>query len=505
MNQRRRELLFWLSAIAVCAGPRLARLFYPYAWFEDSAYLYHGFALHAGGRPFLDLLFVHPPGFEALLSLMFGVFGVTYRVPEIASAVVMAGAGIMLFDFTRRLLDQWSGLTAAAVFSGSCLLARYHIYEREIYTAAIAVFVFWLMSQPGRGWLKYWFVGIAVGAGWAIKLSGIFLLAAVLAGLFFERRRPAALIVFAGAMIVGAGTWFYCFLRWGTPAFYQLVLFHFVKGTNVPVFTRFTQTFILDLNYVLPLGLAGILFSATGRPQRILTALSLHFMLVAVFFLFFSSTLWAHNMIDLLPSLSVGAGYGLWKVRQQITMGRGRSWSTAAVIASILIFLPLGAFDFRNNYQGWGYLPRRQVAEVSRLIRHHTPENRPIYAPQYLAAEAGRVRIGDYEELLGPYRWMLQTLAREGVRGLSRSRQFGTWLETVAKTIYLWRPEVDQAIADGQPSACVWDARFPEWTMNYEIDAIREKRDGLFSRAGYVVVYQRPPYTVWLHALCLDN
>jgi hypothetical protein len=145
------------------------------------------------------------------------------------------------------------------------------------------------------------------------------------------------------------------------------------------------------------------------------------------------------------------------------------------------------------------------VDEVARLVRDHTPADQPVYAPQYIAAEAGRSRIGDYEELLGPYRWMLQTLARDGVRGLRQSRGFGTWLETVAKTIYLWRPEVDQAIAEGRPSACVWDARFPEWTLNYEIDVIRESRDSLFSRAGYAVVYDRPPYTVWLHSRYLDN
>lgn len=505
MNQNRRDLLIWFLAVTVCVGPRLARLFYPYAWFEDSAYLYHGFALHAGGHPFIDLLFVHPPGFEALLSLLFGLFGVTYRVPEIVSCLVMAGTGILLFDFVRRVLDQWSGLTAAAVFSGSCLLARYHIFEREIYTAGLAVLVIWLLSQNHRGAWRYFLIGIASGIGLTIKLSGIFISMAVIIYLLLQRRKKQSGIVFAGTMIIGFGTWIYCFLRWGPPAFYQLVLFHFIKGANVSFFTRISETFILDLNYVLPLGLAGTLLCAAGKPQRILIVPCLHFILVTLFFLFFSATLWAHNMIDLLPSLSLGAGYALWKIRRLIQKRQGSIWTAIFIAATALLFIALGAFDFKNNYQGWGYIPRRTVTEVAQLLKNHTPANQPIYAPQYLAAEAGRVRIGDYEELLGPYRWMLQTMAREGVRGLSRSRSFGTWLETVAKTVYLWRPEVDQAIRDGQPSACVWDSRFPEWTMNYEIDVIREKRDGLFSRAGYVVIYEKPPYLVWLHAQYLDN
>ena len=497
--------IFWTVAFLIAALPRVIRLLYPYAWFEDTANIYHGFALQAGQRPFLDILTVHPPAFEGFLSLLYRIFGVTYTVPEILSALVMTTMALLLCDATRRLLDPVAAWFAAAVFSGASLLARYHIYEREVYTAALAVLVAWLLvARKEHVWL-YASIGVLCGAGFAVKFSGVFLPAAVVISLLAGKKWRPALIVALCSLAVGGGIWVFYFLKYGKPAFYQLILFHFVKGVNVSLFTRFRETFILDLNYLLPLGAAGAVLMAVDRRRRAFFPFVILFAEIVIFFLFFSSTLWAHNMIDLIPPLAAGAGYAFWRIKGMIL---NRHWPVGplVLIAGLgVVFAILGSFDFKNNYQGWGYIPRRQVADVARLIRVHTPENMPVYAPQYLANEARRLRVVDYEELLGPYRWMLETLARDGIRGLGKSREFGTWLDAVGKTAYLWRPDVDQALAEGSVSAAVWDSDFPEWNINYELDVIREQRSGFMARAGYVVIYDRDPYMVWLNMLYLDN
>jgi hypothetical protein len=481
------------------------RLLYPYAWFEDAAYIYHGFALQSGQRPFLDILVVHPPAFEGFLSILYRIFGVTYLVPEIFSALTMTAMALLLCDTTRRLLDPAAAWFAAAVFSGASLLARYHIYEREVYTAALAILVVWLLvARKERFWL-YASIGVLCGAGFAVKFSGLFLPAAVVIYLLIEKKWRPALTVAAFFLAVGAGVWIFYFLKYGKPVFYQLILFHFIKGVNVSLFTRLRETFVLDLNYLLPLGAAGVILMAGHRPRGVFFLFFILFAEIAIFFLIFSSTLWAHNMIDLLPPLAVGAGYAFWRVKGMAATRRLRIGPAALIAGLAAVFAILGSFDFKHNYQGWGYVSRRQVTDIARLIRAHTPENMPIYASQYMANEARRLRIVDYEELLGPYRWMLETLARDGIRGLSKSREFGTWLEAVGKTAYLWRPNVDQALAEGLVSAAVWDSDFPEWNINYEIDVIREQRSGFMSRAGYAVIYDRDPYTVWLNPLYLDN
>ena len=497
--------IFWSVAFLIAALPRIIRLFYSYAWFEDAANIYHGFALQAGQRPFLDILVVHPPAFEGLLSLLYRVFGVTYLVPEIFSALVMTAAALLVCDATRRLLDPLAAWFAAAVFSGASLLARYHIYEREVYTAALAVFVAWLLiARKERGWL-YALIGVLCGASFAVKFSGLFLPAAVVICLLTEKKWRPALTVAAFFLAVAGGVWAFYFLKYGKPAFYQLILFHFVKGVSVSLFMRLRETFVLDLNYLLPLGAAGVFLMAGRRPRRGFLLFFILFAEIVIFFLFFSPTLWAHNMIDLLPPLAVGAGFTFWRVKGMVLKRQWPIGPVALITGMLAVFGILGSFDLKNNYQGWGYMPRRQVADVARLIRAHTPENMPVYAPQYIANEARRLRIVDYEEPLGPYRWMLETLARDGVRGLGKSREFGTWLEAVGKTAYLWRPDVDQALVEGSVSVAVWDSDFPEWNINYEIDIARERRDGFMTHAGYAVIYDCDPYTVWLNPLYLDN
>jgi hypothetical protein len=505
MRIARSPRFYWSIAFLIAVLPRLVRLLYPYAWFEDAAYIYHGFALQAGQRPFLDALFVHPPAFEGMLSLLYGIFGVTYRVPEILSALVMTGTALLIFDSSRRLLGPAAACFATAVFSAASLLARYHVFEREVYTAALAAGVVWLLVAVKERGRLYLLIGFLSGLGFAIKFSGLFLAAAVVIYLLSEKKWRPALTVAAVFMVVGAGTWAYCLLKYGRPAFDQLVLFHFVKGVNVSPLARLRETFILDLNYVLPLGAAGVFLGASRRPRRVLLLPFILFVETAFFFLFLSSTLWAHNMIDLLPPLAIGAGYSFWRVRNMLAERRWPVGPALAIFGLFGIFAILGSFDLKDNYQGWGYLSRGRLREVAALILAHTPENMPVYAPQYVANEARRLRVLDYEELLGPYRWMLETLESDGIRGLSRSRSFGTWLDAVGKTAGYWRPAVDQALAEGKVSAAVWDKRFPEWNINYEIDVARESRTGFMARSGYVVIYDRDPYTVWLNPLYLDN
>ncbi|NQU11447.1 glycosyltransferase family 39 protein, partial [bacterium] len=178
----------WLLAVVIAVGPRVARLFSPQVWMEDAASLYHGFSIGAGQQPFLDSINGHPPSIETLLAGLYALFGTSYRVAEITSAVVMIVTALLLYDLGRRLTNRWIGLVGVATFSLSPLLVRYHVYEREVFTVAIATITFWLLARwPGRP-------ATAIGAGLlavaaaAVKLSGGFLLVPVVVWSFDDLR-----------------------------------------------------------------------------------------------------------------------------------------------------------------------------------------------------------------------------------------------------------------------------------------------------------------------------
>ena len=87
--------IVWLIAFLIAVVPRVIRLLYWEAYFEDSVYLYHAFAINIGRRPFIDMICTHPPTIENLLSILYNIFGVSYRVAEIFTALIMVAASFL--------------------------------------------------------------------------------------------------------------------------------------------------------------------------------------------------------------------------------------------------------------------------------------------------------------------------------------------------------------------------------------------------------------------------
>ncbi|MEO0216517.1 MAG: glycosyltransferase family 39 protein, partial [candidate division WOR-3 bacterium] len=119
ISVHKKNVLIFVVLIAVL--PRLLRIFYPYAWFEDSIYLYHAFAFKSGLKPFLQTICVHPPTIEYLLAVLYNLFGVSYRIAEILTAVIISVSTILLFDIARRIFDKYIAIFVISVYSLSSL------------------------------------------------------------------------------------------------------------------------------------------------------------------------------------------------------------------------------------------------------------------------------------------------------------------------------------------------------------------------------------------------
>ncbi|MGQ9701707.1 MAG: ArnT family glycosyltransferase [bacterium] len=475
--------------------PRLFRIFYPYAWFEDAAYLYHAFAFKSGLRPFVDTICVHPPTIEYLLAGLYNLFGISYRVAEIFTAIIIAFSAVLIFDITRRIFNNYIALFAVIIFSLATLFFRYHIFEREIFTLTISIVIMWMFVQMNFNSTWAFFIGALAGLAMGIKFSGLFILPAIIVTLLVQRDYKKIIFVILGFTLVSLLIWGYFFLRYKEPAYYQLLLFHFFKKSGISVVVKFLDTFVRDLNFLWLLGASGLILSLKIPNKYLLFPFTI-FIEITIFFLFISPTLWPHNMIDLLLPLTLGNCISIYYLYKFFT--GGSKYSKFAIFTGlfILVFIFCGALN-PAHFQGLGFVPRKEFDATVQFIRNHTPDNLPIHAPHYLANEAQRLKIVDYEELIGPYLLMVSKL-KSKAKLFENNILYNEWYELVENTLHFWRYELNKDIAEKKISCAVWDNISPEWSLMYNVDTLLEKKISLFTNAGYRIAYKSSHYIVWL-------
>lgn len=498
MSHVQKSWMAWAAAVALATVPRVLRIVYPEVWIEDAKYLYHAYALSIGQQPYIDGIYAHPPTFEGILAMLYRLTGVSYRVAEIFSAFIMALSALLLYNLCRRIMGRWVALAACAAFSCAPLLFRYHVYEREVFTVFLATAAFWVQTAYSKSPKSAFFTGSLAGMAVALKISAVFYLPPLLLVFLMRHSVRQAIICLGAFVVVGCGTWIFIFSYFGWTAYFQNILFHFVKGGTPDFYKIVTNYFIPGLNVILVSGSGGLLLGALVDRRELLSAAALLLVEFVFFFTIISETVFPHNMIDLLLPLALGTGYGLGALTTKMITKEGRWKRVIIVVGSGLLFIPFGALKTEYLSSGWGYLPRVELERAAAFLKQHVPPDVPISAPQYLAAEAQRIKIIDDRELKGPYLWMIKTLKEKGFEGLKQHKAVESWGRLVVKTIPLWQHRVDQAIRDRMAGAAVWDSLFPEWRPYYIIDIEREKNTSFLSAAGYSIRYQSGPFIIWL-------
>ncbi len=200
-------------------------------------------------------------------------------------------------------------------------------------------------------------------------------------------------------------------------------------------------------------------------------------------------------MIDILLPLSLANGVSLFYLKNLLTPVKKNIFPVILIVIAGIVFIFLGAL-YPKYYQGLGYIPRNEVKKVAEFISENTPVNMPIHAPHYIANEAHRLKIIDYEELIGPYRLMINRLSKKD--DFEKNLYANGWYDLIVKTLPLWRYELDNAIMEKKVSCVVWDRIFPEWSLMLNIDIHLETNFNFFSSAGFNIRYNTRYYTVWL-------
>ncbi|MFC2174046.1 glycosyltransferase family 39 protein [Acidobacteriota bacterium] len=178
---------------ALSIVPRIVRMLYRDAWFEDTAYLYHAYLLSVGKAPFLDMLTLHPPLLEFVLSRFYLIFGVSYRTAELLTAFALAGASVLIYRILSVRTGRFTSALALLVFGLHPLFFRYHIFEREVFVLAAYAAAFAVLARAG-GRMSWMLAGSMLGMAVAVKLSGGMLFFALMIVLLVPRNPTSATV-----------------------------------------------------------------------------------------------------------------------------------------------------------------------------------------------------------------------------------------------------------------------------------------------------------------------
>jgi len=390
---------YWILLCALFLLPRIVRLLYPYVWFEDPFYLYGAYLVKNGWAPYRDFNHVQLPGAEYLLSALYSLFGTSYRAAEIFSQAVVYSNTWLIYLAGRKLCGRTAALFAAVIFSCSSLVFRYHVWERELLVLFLVTLVFYLLLR----WEKLdrqrsLFLGAIFAAGIFIKLTTVVPLAAALLFIAVVRKEvKSALLTGLSALVFTllAVSWFF-FLAGAKNVFIQAFFVHFVKGvtSDSRLAALLYPLYTLDITAVL--GILGVFFWKRKFPPAAWYP-ALVLLVYWAFLTFISLTVWPHNFVYFLPFLSLSGGVFLAAL-YELAWTRQKYLAPVSLAAAALLLLvsvvPLKNANWvMGGAYGFGYIPRKDVGEISAFIRSNTVPADLLLLPQHVAVESGRETV----------------------------------------------------------------------------------------------------------------
>ncbi|MGB4097913.1 MAG: glycosyltransferase family 39 protein [bacterium] len=498
--------IIWLFVGTLIVLPRLLRLAAPQVHIEDPNYIYGAFLIMKGMVPFADFAQVNPPLLESLIAVLYSIFNVTYRIPEIMSAIAYCVTAIILVRLGERFYSAAAGIAAAMFYSWHFLVFRYHVFERETF-ATLAIFLALdLMTRKKSDKSSFLSAGLLMGFGFGCKQTAIVSFAVILVFLGFVRkewRRAFHLLCgfafFAGLISVGYS------LAFGRLYMDQIFWFHFIKGFVAPWYIKAYWTWG-ELGFMVPPMLAGLWFLRRLQsdwnwlwPAMIAADL--------VFFWVVSGAFWPHYLLSTLPAAALLSGMflaGVMEFLQRKTKKKDDhlettnsnnlrgNWSVLASLMTILIgvlgaqlYLPKGLVGTGSTeHYGFSGISRTEISEVGKAIRDNTAEDDWIISDPFIGLEAQRIKVVRFKDNWGLILWMQQMMERGEYRDAVRTLSKLPFGEIRMKSHRYWMPLVETAFAMNKVGAV---------QPNYELPL----DDAFLLSKNMHIVYQSDHYTIW--------
>lgn len=484
---------------------------------EDSPYLDAISCMTRGLKPHADFVYTHIPFPEILISLACELLGTTtYRITELFCAVAVTVTALLIFAIATRIKSKRAGIISALLYAWHPLFFNYHLFEKEIYEALLACAV-GVVFINGKPFLKKTvsilspktslerFAPIAVGTlfflGYITKLDFSFLVMAILLYLvLIEKNFVMALTIFlVFLLLVGIHTAL-SFHFFGEEFLKQVYLFHFLKGTESSQGAKLLK-WVGGIGYLILPAIFSFIFlrnnSSGHRWYLILWTLA-----PFLFFSLVTDTLWFHNVINLIPPLSILGGVyvdgvveALGNAKKNPFLGEtGRNKRSAYIIsfsvALCLIAIILFMVWFSKINFGFQGVSRREINKVAEIVKNNTSEKNVIIAPAIISAQANRTELIHNREVAPVYRWVMSKVAKVGflqARKEISQIHFRALHEITAK---MWLDEINEKISTAAVPVVVG-----ELVPGYH--SFNPKPEDM-ERYGYRMVYRGKNYVVWI-------
>ena len=418
---------FYLTAVCILAIPRIVRYSYPEIFVEDDFYLQNAFLLSVGEKPYHDFILNHFPVLEIFLKTIFNMFGTSIQTVEVLTQSFVLLNSFLILIIGLLIKDRYAGLAAAFLYACSSLVFRYHVFEREIFTNTCTLLgICCYFSIKKESLLKYALIGFVFFFSATVKFTGAIPLAPIIAVSLYERKLLNAFILLFAFCIPLALTSLFFYERYGYAFYFQVFLFHFLKGSS---FLKYRiREFVWSTDVTIFTGIFGLLFYKSSAHTREWLLLKVLFLVYSIFFLFLSSTIWAHNLIDVLPFASLLGGAWLSTISKSIpNLFRDASISAAmrlkqfafVLFVTVLFFFIkpwiTGDAHTEKSFYGFGYIPRAAIIEAAQYIKGHTSSDEAIFCPYPIVAfSSNRKTILNYWENIGVEAWARESVKQAG-------------------------------------------------------------------------------------------
>lgn len=346
--------------------------------------------------------------------------------------------------------------------------------------------------------------------------------------LWWARQRSDAIVLAGGTIVLIAALSAFLFASAGDRFFVQVILFGW-RHAVTPFFTIRLDELVASMDISLALGAGGVLSVVlAGRLREwLLPLLSLAIGLAVLVVL--KPVYWAHNGIELLPWLSLFAGFLLADVIERFLSrhtGRrstrtrkraGRDQRRAEpraqarpAIRPIQVLLPaatavgllLTVVPIRNlnwdagagSAYGFGYRDRAEIAELGAFVRQRAAPAARVAVPSIIAFTANRPELVPYPELAGRMQELETLVAAQGrIRALLSGPETRTFWEEIEASRVQWMPQMLAAIKAGQVPVVINSSEDDLFPM--PLIAVPES---MLVAAGYSVGKSTMHYRAWV-------